>query len=86
MTAAAHQTDDRPDPHAYDTDVAIVGAGPIGLTLACALAHHGVRFRLFEKRTGAPRYSTARPPRTARAGCSSPGTPGTTPRPSAVRA
>ena len=43
----------------YDIDVAVVGAGPIGLTLACALAHHGVRFRLFEKRTGPARYSKA---------------------------
>lgn len=49
----------RPEPESYDTDVAIVGAGPIGLTLACALAHHGVRFRLFEKRTEPPRYSKA---------------------------
>ena len=43
----------------YDTDVAVVGAGPIGLTLACALAHHGVRFRLFEKQTEPPKYSKA---------------------------
>ena len=43
----------------HDIDVAIVGAGPIGLTLACALAHHGVRFRLFEKRTEPPKYSKA---------------------------
>ena len=43
----------------YDTDVAIVGAGPIGLVLACALAHHGVRFRLFERRTEPARYSKA---------------------------
>lgn len=35
-----------------DTDVIIVGAGPIGLTTACALAHHGVRFRIFEKAHG----------------------------------
>lgn len=34
----------------FDTDVIIVGAGPIGLTTACALAHHGVAFRLFEQR------------------------------------
>ena len=36
----------------YDTDVAIAGAGPVGLTLACALAHHGVRFRIFERKPG----------------------------------
>ncbi len=35
-----------------DTDVIIVGAGPIGFTTACALAHHGVRFRIIEKAHG----------------------------------
>jgi hypothetical protein len=49
----------RPKPESYDTDTAIVRAGPIGLTLACALAHQGVRFRLFETRTQPPKYSTA---------------------------
>lgn len=49
----------RPKPESYDTDTAIVGAGPIGLTLACTLAHRGVRFRLFETRTQPPKYSTA---------------------------
>jgi len=34
----------------FDVDVIIIGAGPIGLTTACALAHHGVAFRLFEQR------------------------------------
>ncbi|NTF35075.1 FAD-dependent oxidoreductase [Rhizobium skierniewicense] len=33
----------------YDTDVVIVGAGPVGLATACALAHHGVSFRIFER-------------------------------------
>jgi 2-polyprenyl-6-methoxyphenol hydroxylase-like FAD-dependent oxidoreductase len=32
-----------------DVDVLIVGAGPTGLTLACALARRGVRFRIVEK-------------------------------------
>lgn len=47
----------------YDTDVAIAGAGPVGLTLACALAHHGVRFRIFERKPG-PSHAEAgrRPP------------------------
>jgi 3-(3-hydroxy-phenyl)propionate hydroxylase len=35
----------------FDTDVIIVGAGPIGLTTACALRHHGVRCRIVEERT-----------------------------------
>ena len=34
-----------------DTDVVVVGAGPVGLALACALRHHGVRCRVFEERT-----------------------------------
>ena len=43
------------DNHAHerrDSDVIIVGAGPIGLTLACALAQHGVDFRIFESKSG----------------------------------
>jgi 3-(3-hydroxy-phenyl)propionate hydroxylase len=43
----------------FDTDVIIIGGGPIGLTTACALAHHGVSFRLFEKRRDNRRYSRA---------------------------
>ena len=35
-----------------DVDVIIVGAGPIGLTLACALQHHGVSFRILEQKKG----------------------------------
>ncbi|AXA90599.1 FAD-dependent monooxygenase [Massilia sp. YMA4] len=34
----------------FDTEVIVIGGGPIGLTTACALAHHGVAFRLFEQR------------------------------------
>jgi 2-polyprenyl-6-methoxyphenol hydroxylase-like FAD-dependent oxidoreductase len=34
----------------FDVDVIIIGAGPVGLTTGCALAHHGVGFRLFEQR------------------------------------
>jgi 3-(3-hydroxy-phenyl)propionate hydroxylase len=37
---------------AAETDVVIVGAGPVGLTLACALAHHGVAFRILERKDG----------------------------------
>jgi 2-polyprenyl-6-methoxyphenol hydroxylase-like FAD-dependent oxidoreductase len=37
---------------AIDVDVLIVGAGPTGLTLACALARHGVSFRLVEASQG----------------------------------
>lgn len=43
----------------YDTDVLIVGAGPIGLTLACALRHHGVDCRIMEERTKPKPHSRA---------------------------
>lgn len=43
----------------FDTDVIIVGGGPIGLTTACALGHHGVKFRLFEQRKKAKAWSRA---------------------------
>ncbi len=43
----------------FDTDVIIIGAGPIGLTTACALAHHGVDFRLFEQRRQPKPHSRA---------------------------
>lgn len=43
----------------FDTDVIIIGGGPIGLTTACALAHHGVEFRLFEQRREPKPYSRA---------------------------
>jgi 2-polyprenyl-6-methoxyphenol hydroxylase-like FAD-dependent oxidoreductase len=35
----------------FDTDVLVVGAGPVGLTTACALRHHGVDCRILEQRT-----------------------------------
>lgn len=43
----------------YDTDVLIVGAGPVGMTLACALRHHGVECRIVEERTEPKPYSRA---------------------------
>ncbi|WP_294642584.1 FAD-dependent monooxygenase [uncultured Aureimonas sp.] len=43
----------------FDTDVIVMGGGPIGLTTACALAHHGVAFRIFESRTEPKPYSRA---------------------------
>ena len=33
----------------YDVDALVVGAGPTGLTLACELARHNVRFRIIDK-------------------------------------
>ncbi len=44
MSISSNQTE-------FDTDVIVVGAGPIGLTTACALRHHGVRCRILEERT-----------------------------------
>ena len=42
-----------------DTDVLVVGAGPIGLALACALTHHGVGTRIVDRRSGPPAESRA---------------------------
>lgn len=42
-----------------DTDVLIVGAGPVGLFLANECARRGVRFRLFEKRAEQSEHSKA---------------------------
>lgn len=42
---------------AFDCDVVVVGAGPIGLSTACALRHHGVSCRIIERRAG-PRDSS----------------------------
>ena len=39
--------------------VAIVGAGPVGLSLALGLARHGVRSILVERKTATSRYSKA---------------------------
>lgn len=49
----------RTDSTDFDTDVIIIGGGPIGLTTACALAHHGVAFRVFEQRDAPKPYSRA---------------------------
>ncbi|MGA1803368.1 FAD-dependent monooxygenase [Rhizobium sp. HT1-10] len=48
-----------PTQNAFDTDVLIVGGGPVGLVLACALAHHGVDFRIIEQRQMPKPYSRA---------------------------
>ncbi|WP_076070280.1 FAD-dependent monooxygenase [Sphingomonas montana] len=48
-----------PKSAAFDTDVIIIGAGPIGLATACALGHHGVDFRLFEQRKEPKSWSRA---------------------------
>jgi 2-polyprenyl-6-methoxyphenol hydroxylase-like FAD-dependent oxidoreductase len=47
------------DTQDVDTDVIIIGGGPIGLTTACALAHHGIRFRIFEQRHDVKPHSRA---------------------------
>lgn len=42
-----------------DADVIVIGGGPIGLTTACALAHHGVSVRLIEQRRDIRPHSRA---------------------------
>ncbi|MFC0388134.1 FAD-dependent monooxygenase [Muricoccus vinaceus] len=54
MSASSTATDNR-----FDTDVLVVGAGPVGLTTACALRHHGVDCRILEERTGVKHNSRA---------------------------
>ena len=46
-------------PTAYDADVIIIGAGPVGLTTGCALRHHGVDCLLLEEHTETKAYSRA---------------------------
>nr|GFC36841.1 hypothetical protein [Tanacetum cinerariifolium] len=48
-----------PEPLPFDTDVLIIGAGPIGLTTANALRHHSVACRLLEEKPTPSPYSRA---------------------------
>ena len=43
----------------FDTDVLVIGAGPIGLTTANALRHHGVTCRILEEKPAPSKYSRA---------------------------
>ena len=54
-----NQMPDSPSGAHYDVDVVVVGAGPVGLTAACALGHHGVKTRVFEERTAPKPHSRA---------------------------
>lgn len=47
-------------PHQYDTEVLIVGAGPIGLTLAALLAARGIETLVVESHPGLSRHPKAR--------------------------
>lgn len=44
---------------AYDTEVTVVGSGPVGLALACALSLQGVAVRVVDKAPGPARTSRA---------------------------
>ncbi len=46
-------------PNAFDTDVFIAGAGPVGLTLASELTRYGVRCRIVNKNPGIRETSKA---------------------------
>ena len=52
----ADQAEEKPT---FDIDVLIVGAGPIGLTTANALRHHGVACRIVEEMPEPSKYSKA---------------------------
>jgi 2-polyprenyl-6-methoxyphenol hydroxylase-like FAD-dependent oxidoreductase len=43
----------------FDTDVIVIGAGPVGLTLACELKRHGVSVRLVERKSKADPHPNA---------------------------
>lgn len=43
----------------FDADVIVIGGGPIGLTTACALGHHGVDCLLIEQRHDVKEWSRA---------------------------
>lgn len=42
-----------------DLDVLVVGAGPVGLTMACYLHHHGLKIRVIDKKSGPTQTSNA---------------------------
>ncbi len=48
-----------PDVHSTSYDVAIVGAGPVGLLLGCLLGARGLRVILLDRRTELPKQSQA---------------------------
>lgn len=56
---AIHQADSRSRPMPGEVEVAVVGAGPVGLTMATMLAAYGIRTVVLDRAAGPAAYSRA---------------------------